>query len=133
MTDLLWRRMPVIGVVLAAAGFAVMLTPLHLAGALVVVIGAGLAALAAPDYALLAILVLFPLHPLVSRSAALDFGVSGNSLIVFDAWKEVALAAILGGQVARILLGAPTRGRSGCTTSIWSRPRSWFWSRSAWR
>ena len=97
--------MPAIGVVLAAAGFALMLTPLHFAGALVVVIGAGLAALAAPDYALLAILVLFPLHPLVSRSAALDFGVSGNSLIVFDAWKEVALAAILGGQVARILLG----------------------------
>ena len=89
------------------AGFVVMLTPLHLAGALLVALAAAVVGLGDPDCGLLAILILFPIYPLVARSATLDFHVTGSSLTIFEAWKEVMLATILAGQLGRILMRHP--------------------------
>ena len=101
--DLVWRRMPIVGAVMAVAGLVLMASPLHLAGAVAVVLGVVILGLAAPDYGLLAILVLFPLHPLAARVIQADFGVAGTALLVFSTWKEMALAAVLAGQIGRLL------------------------------
>jgi hypothetical protein len=95
------RWLTAVGAVVALAGVGLTASPLHLVGAVVVVAGVALLGLAAPDYALLAVLVLFPLHPLATRVAQFDFGVTGTALLVFSAWKEVALAAAIGSQLIR--------------------------------
>ena len=95
------RLAPVAGAVLAVAGLIATASPLHLIGAVALVLGVAIVGLAAPDYALLAVLVLFPVHPLAARVARFDFGVTGSALLVFSAWKEVALVTVLGSELVR--------------------------------
>src|ERR1035437_10066788 len=100
-----WAR--VASAIVAAAGLIVMASPLHLLGAVLLVLGVSLVGLTAPDWALLAILVLFPVHPLASRVLQVDFGVTGSALLVFSSWKELALAVVIGGQLIRGLAAHP--------------------------
>jgi hypothetical protein len=95
------RLVPAAGAVLAGAGLIATASPLHLIGAVAFVVGVAIVGLTAPDYALLAILVLFPVHPLAARVARFDFGVTGSALLVFSAWKEVALVTVLGSELVR--------------------------------
>jgi hypothetical protein len=104
------RSIPVAGALLAAAGLLLTASPLHLVGAVALVLGVALVGLTAPDYALLAILVLFPVHPLATRVAEFDFGVTGTALRVFSAWKEVALAAVLVAELVPHLATRPNLG-----------------------
>ena len=101
------RRAPAAGAIAAVAGLVVMASPLHLLGAVLLVLGVVTVGLTAPDYALLAILVLFPVHPLAARVLQVDFGVTGSALLVFSSWKELALAVVIGGQLIRQLATHP--------------------------
>jgi hypothetical protein len=95
------RSIGIAGAALAVAGLVLTVSPLHLAGGVVLVAGVVMLGLAEPDWALLAILVLFPIHPLAARVAQFDLGVTGPALSVFSAWKEAALAALVAGQLVR--------------------------------
>jgi len=101
------RSAAIAGAGLALAGLALTDSPVHLAGAVVLLAGVVLLGLAAPDLGLLTVLVLFPAHPLATRVAEFDFGVTGTALLVFSAWKEAALAAVIAGQVVPRLAALP--------------------------
>jgi hypothetical protein len=107
MKESLGRRVLVAGAAGVLVGLGLLASPLHLIGAMLIVLGAVIVGLAGPDFGLLAILVLFPIHPLAARIAGTDLGVSGSALLIFSSWKEAALAAVLAGQMVRLVAEQP--------------------------
>src|SRR5450759_2692419 len=77
------------------AGLLLLISPLHLAGAVILVLSVAVIGFARPAWGLWLVLLLFAVHPLATKVAQVNFGVTGSALVVFSAWKEVALAAVL--------------------------------------
>jgi hypothetical protein len=98
---------PAAGLAAVVAGLVLLVSPLHIVGAVIFVVGCVVVGLTEPDLALLAVLVLFPFHPLLSRFATENLGVTGASLWVASAWKEATLAAVLAVLGARLLATNP--------------------------
>jgi hypothetical protein len=76
----------------ALVGLLIALLVSSLPGATIVLVGVVIMSAAMPSWGLWLVLLAFPIHPLFVRIAEVDFGVSGLSLVIFSAWKEVALA-----------------------------------------
>jgi hypothetical protein len=93
-------RLALAGATIALLGLLVLLTPLHLAGAILLSGGVAFLALARPNWALWLILGLFLVHPLATKILQVNFGVEGAALLIASAWKEVALGCVL---IARIV------------------------------
>jgi hypothetical protein len=81
--------------IVAVIGLVVLLSPLHLLGALIFVAAIAVLSLTRPMWGIWLVLLLFEVHPLLTRVATVNFGVQGTALILASAWKEVALACIL--------------------------------------
>jgi hypothetical protein len=80
-------------------GVVLLLSPLHLVGAILIVLGVAALGFTLPDAGLWLVLLLFPVYPLLSKVVQVNFGVTGAALLLASAWKEVALGAVL---VARL-------------------------------
>jgi hypothetical protein len=98
------RRVGLAGGAISIAGLVLLLSPLHLAGAILVVLGVAAIGLTMPDVGLWLVLLLFAVHPLVSKVVQVNFGVTGAALLLFSAWKEVALAAVLIARLGALAL-----------------------------
>ena len=95
MRDQMTHRAAAAACVTSIAGLLLLISPLHLAGALLLLAGVVAIGLLRPTWALWLVLLLFAVHPLSTKIAEVNFGVTGMSLILFSAWKEAALAAAL--------------------------------------
>ena len=71
-------------------------------GALVFVGAVAVLSLARPKWSIWLVLLLFAVHPLLTRVASANFGVTGTALVIASAWKEVALGCVLLVAVVRI-------------------------------
>jgi hypothetical protein len=90
-----WQRLAIAGAVVAGAGALLLASPLHLAGAITLLIGVAIFCYARPVQGLWLVLVLSAVHPLVAKFVEVNLGATGSSLVVFSAWKELALATVL--------------------------------------
>jgi hypothetical protein len=88
-------RVPAAASAASIAGLLLLISPLHLAGAVILVLSVAVIGFARPAWGLWLVLLLFAVHPLATKVAQVNFGVTGSALVVFSAWKEVALAAVL--------------------------------------
>ena len=79
----------------ALVGLLIALLVSSLPGATIVLVGVVIMSAAMPSWGLWLVLLAFPIHPLFVRIAEVDFGVSGLSLVILSAWKEVALATTI--------------------------------------
>jgi O-antigen ligase len=95
MSERTKRGVGTVACVAAIAGLVLLVSPLHLAGAILLVLGVAVICLAMPDVGLWLVLLLFAVHPLVSKVVQVNFGVTETPLLLFSAWKEVALASVL--------------------------------------
>jgi hypothetical protein len=77
------------------AGLLLLVSPFHLVGAAILVVSVAVIGFLRPAWGLWLVLLLFAVHPLATKVAQVNFGVTGSALVVFSAWKEVALAAVL--------------------------------------
>lgn len=98
------RRVGLAAGATSIAGLVLLVSPLHLAGAILVVLGVAAIGLTLPEVGLWLVLLLFAVHPLVSKVVQVNFGVTGAALLVFSAWKEVALAAVLMARVGGLAI-----------------------------
>jgi hypothetical protein len=81
-----------------------MVSPLHLAGAVLLVLGVASFCYLRPIQGLWLVLVLSAVHPIVAKLLQINLGVTGLALVVYSAWKEVALAAVLFAGLCSITL-----------------------------
>jgi len=81
-------------------GLVLLVSPFHLAGAILIALGVAVIGLTMPDLGLWLVLLLFAVHPLLSKVVQVNFGVTGAALLIFSAWKEIALATVL---IARLV------------------------------
>jgi hypothetical protein len=79
-------------------GLFLLVSPLHLLGAVILAVGVFAIGVSRPTWGLWLVILLFAIHPLITKVAQVNFGVTGSALIVFSAWKEVALFAVLLGE-----------------------------------
>ena len=101
-------------VALGAAGVAVLGVALALvgvstAGAGLLAVGVGVLAFVRPDVGLWLVLIVFPFHPLLMRVAEVDFGLGGTPFLVISAWKEIAIAGMLGALIVSYVGSADPR------------------------
>ena len=105
------RGLAIGALLLVAGAVASSLTHTTIA-AVVFLAGVATIAVAIPRATLIAIIVLFPVHPLAMRVVNVDLGLGGVALVLISAWKEVALGAILLVLVGRLILGMRSDQRS---------------------
>ena len=92
------RRVPVATCAASLVGLFLLVSPLHLLGAVILAVGVFAIGVSRPTWGLWLVILLFAIHPLITKVAQVNFGVTGSALIVFSAWKEVALFAVLLGE-----------------------------------
>ena len=95
MNERTTRRVGSVAGVASVVGLVLLVSPFHLAGAILLVLSVAAIGLTMPDVGLWLVLLLFLIHPLVSKVVQVNFGVTGAALLLFSAWKEVALASVL--------------------------------------
>lgn len=93
----------------AALGVALALLGVSTAGAGLLAVGVGVLAFVRPDVGLWIVLIVFPFHPLLMRVAEVDFGLGGTPFLVISAWKEIAIAGMLGALIVSHV-GSPDSG-----------------------
>jgi O-Antigen ligase len=102
------RTSEVVGLIAGTVGLAglivLLLSPLHLAGAVILLVGVAVGCIAMPSAGLWLVLLLFAIHPLAMKVAEVNFSVTGTSLLLFSAWKEVALGSVLAARLAGVAL-----------------------------
>jgi hypothetical protein len=92
------------GAVMAGAGAVLLASPLHLVGAIIFVLGVMIFCYVRPVQGLWLVLVLSAVHPIVARFVQINLGATGSSLVIFSAWKELALATVLLADLQSIAL-----------------------------
>ena len=84
-----------IAIAVAVAGAALLISPLHLVGAVTLVLGVALFCYTRPVEGLWLVLILSALHPIVAKAVQVNLGATGSAVVVFSAWKEIGLAAVV--------------------------------------
>jgi hypothetical protein len=102
--DLMLRYLTAAAALLAIAGALLLASPVHLLGAMLIVAGVAVFCYVRPTQGLWLVLLLSPIHPIVSRFVLVNLGASGLALNVFSAWKEVALTVVIAAELRPMAL-----------------------------
>lgn len=103
------RSVLVAGVILVVLAPVLAMVGVWLAAALVLLAGVALVGVAEPGLGASLVLLLVPIHPLVTRVLQVDVGITGTPYLLLAAWKEVILAGAVVGAVGGALVRKDAR------------------------